>query len=74
MECALPEWIVKKRNKWEKKLLVKMKIKLCIDFLDLIDIYVFGDTSLLGTCTEANVVICQPSGIKHRLISSKSRF
>lgn len=51
MECALPEWIVTKRNKWEKKLLVKMKIKLCIDFLDLIDIYVFGDASLLGTCT-----------------------
>ena len=40
----------------------------------MINIYVFGDASLLGTCAVAYAVIKQPSGSNKGLISSKSRL
>ena len=42
--------------------------------LELIDIYVFGDASSLGTCAGAYAVIRQPSGTKQELIPTKSRL
>ena len=44
------------------------------DILEMIDIRVSGDESLLGTCTEAYIVIRQPSGTKQGSIASKSRY
>lgn len=42
--------------------------------LELIDIYVFGDASLLGTCAVAYAVIRQPPGTKQGLTPTKSRL
>ena len=51
-----------------KKLPTKVKvprsIRLSKEFLNLIDIDVFGDATVLGTCAVAYAVIQQPSGIK----------
>ena len=61
-----------------KKLPTKVKvprsIRLSKEFLNLIDIDVFGDASVLGTCAVAYAVIQQPSGIKQWLIASKPRL
>ena len=40
----------------------------------MIDIHILRDASLLGTYAVAYIVIRHPSGIKQRLIASKSRF
>ena len=50
------------------------KIRLSNESLNVIDIHVFGDASLLGTCAVAYAVIQHPSGIKQGLITSKSRL
>ena len=50
------------------------KIRLSNESLNVIDIHVFGDASLLGTCAVAYAVIQQPFGIKQGLIASKSRL
>ena len=50
------------------------KIRLSNESLNVIDIHVFGDASLLGTCAVAYAVIQHPSGIKQVLIASKSRL
>ena len=42
--------------------------------LELIDIYVFGDASLLGTCAVVYAVIRQPPGTKQGLLPTKSRL
>ena len=67
-----------KSDKWEKKLPTKVNITRAIhlvqDILEMIDIRVSGDESLLGTCTEAYIVIRQPSGTKQGSIASKSRY
>ena len=44
------------------------------EVLEMIDIHVFGDADLLGTCAVAYAVIQQPSGTKQRLIASKPRL
>ena len=61
--------IVKKWEKWDKKLPAKVniptKINLGQDVLQIIDIHVFGDASLLGTCVEAYAEIRRaPPGTK----------
>ena len=65
-------------KKWETKLPTKIKvqrsIRLSRETLNLIDIHVFGDASLLETCAVAYAVIQQLSGIKQRLTASKSRL
>ena len=66
-----------KRYKWEKKLPKKVNIPrathLGQDALEMIDIQVFGDESLLGTCAVAYIVIRQSSGTKQGSIETKSR-
>ena len=67
---------MKKWEKWEKKLPTKVNIPRTVNLgqevLEMIDIHVFGDASLLGTCAVAYTVI--RSGNKHGLIASKSRL
>ena len=59
----------------KKKLPTKLNIprttKLGEEVLEMIDIHVFGDISLLGTCEGAYAVMQQSSGIKQGLIASK---
>ena len=78
MEKTLPDWIVKKWEKWEKKLPRKINISRTINMskevLEMIGIHVFGDASLLGTCAVAYAGMRQPSGTKQGLIASKSRL
>ena len=75
---TLPDWIVKKWEKWEKKLPTKVNISKTINLhqevLEMIDIHVFGDASLLGKCLAAYAVIRQSSTTKQGLIASKSRL
>ena len=51
----LPDWVVRKWKKWETKLQTKVKvprnIKLSKESLNLINVHVFLDASLLGTCS-----------------------
>ena len=54
------------------KVKVPRSIRLSKESLNLIDIHVFGDASLLGTCAVAQAVIQQPSGMKQGLIAGKS--
>ena len=69
---------MKKSNKLEKKLPVKVNITRAIhlgqDVLEMIDIQVSGDESLLGTCAVAYIVIRQSSGTKQGSIATKSRY
>ena len=69
---------MKKSDKWEKKLPAKVNITRAIhlsqDVLEMIDIQVSGDESLLGTCAVAYIVIRQSSGTKQGSIATKSRY
>ena len=69
---------MKKREKWENKLPTKVNIPRTINLgqevLEMIDIHVFRDVSLLGTCAVAYAVIRQPSVTKQGLIASKSKL
>ena len=69
---------MKKWDKWEKKVPAKVNapraVNLSQEVLEMIDIHVSGDASLLGTCAVAYAVIRQPSGTKQGLIASKSRL
>ena len=62
------DWIVKKWDKWEKNLRIKISIprttNLCQEVL-------FGDLGLLGICAVAYAVIRQLSGNKQGLITRK---
>ena len=75
---VLPHWILKKWEKWVKKVPTKVIIPRAVNLVqevyETVDIHVFGDASLLGTCAVAYVVIPKPSGIKQELITSKSRL
>ena len=74
----LPDWIVRRWKKLETKLPTKVKvprtIRLSKESLNLIDIHMFGDDSLLRTSAVAYAIIQQPSGIKQGSIASKSRL
>ena len=69
---------MKKSDKWENKLPVKVNITRAIhlgqDVLEMIDIQVSGDESLVGTCAVAYIVIRQSSGTKQGSIATKSRY
>ena len=51
---TLPDWIKKKWEKWEKKLSPNLNIPRAINLgqevLEMINVHIFRDSSLLGTC------------------------
>ena len=47
---------------------------MCQEILEMVDIHVFGDASLLETYTVSDAVIWQPSGTKQGLNVTKSRL
>ena len=51
---TLPDWNVKK---WEKQLTAKQPTRSDQEVLEMIDIYVFGDATLIGTFAVAYAVI-----------------
>ena len=62
----IPTQLVKKWNKWLTSSPSKITIPRSIPLLDaninLADIHVFGDSSIMGTCAVAYAVVFQPNG------------
>ena len=63
---------------WEKKLPTKVNITRAVNFgqnvLEMIDVHVFGDASLLGKYAVVYAAIQQSSEIEQVSVASKSRF
>ena len=77
-EEVVPLPIEQKCDKWKLDIEIKVEIPRSIplkqESVTMIDLHVFGDSSVLGCCAAAYAVVYQPSSVSQGLIASTSRL
>ena len=74
----IPTQLIKKWKKWltssPSKITIPRSIPLADVNINLADIHVIGDSSIMGTCAVAYAVVFQPIGTQQNIIATKSHL